>query len=172
MRGLDRAILDLVQDPHAAWLDVAGSAITILGQSEVVGTVALGVAIVRRRAGRADWWVPLALAAVVALEVALKLTVAQAPPPHELSRSLALIPFIESPLRNAFPSGHLARVAFMVTALRWPGWTAPVAVLLMAITRVYLAEHWPSDVLGGWLLGYGVATIAIASSPAGKRAVR
>ena len=97
---------------------------------------------------------------------------AQAPPAHDLSRSLALIPFIESPVRNTFPSGHLARVAFMVTALRWPGWTASVAIPLMAITRVYLAEHWPSDVLGGWLLGYGVATIAIASSPAGKRAVR
>ena len=158
--------------PHAAWLDVAGSAITIFGQSEVVGTIALGVAIVRRGAGRADWWVPLAVAAVVAVELALKLTIAQAPPPRELSRSVALIPFIESPVRNAFPSGHLARVAFLVTALRWPGWTAAAAVLLMAITRIYLAEHWPSDVLGGWLLGYGVAMIAVASSSAGGRAAR
>jgi membrane-associated phospholipid phosphatase len=51
-------------------------------------------------------------------------------------------------------------MAFLVTALRWPSVAAMVLVLVMALTRVYLAEHWPSDVLGGWLLGYSIATIA------------
>ena len=160
MERADRAILDALQTPHAAWLDLAASLITVLGQSEVVGVVALGVAIAWLRARRRDWWIPLLLAVVVAIELFGKLVIAQDPPPGELSRSIRFFPFIESPTHYAFPSGHVARTAFLVTALRWPWAAATLTVLVMALTRVYLAEHWPSDVLGGWLLGYAVAAIA------------
>ncbi|HEV8319422.1 MAG TPA: phosphatase PAP2 family protein, partial [Vicinamibacterales bacterium] len=106
------------------------------------------MAIARLRARRCDWWIPLLLAVVVAVEVLGKLLIAQDPPPHELSRSIQFLPFLEAPTHYAFPSGHVARMAFLVTALRWPSVAAMVLVLVMALTRVYLAEHWPSDVLG------------------------
>ena len=159
---VDRAVLDLIQVPHASWLDLVASVITLFGQTEVVGTIALGVAIVRLRYRRRDWWAPLLVAVVVGIELVLKLTVPQAPPPGELSRSIPLLPFVEGPTAFAFPSGHVARVAFLVGALRWPAGLSAVVVLGMAITRVYLAEHWPSDVVAGWLLGYGIAALARA----------
>ena len=158
--GVDRAVLDLIQLPHASWLDLAASVITLFGQTEVVGTIALGVAIVRLRNRRRDWWVPLLVAVVVGIELVLKLTVPQTPPPSELSRSIPLLPFVEAPTAFSFPSGHVARIAFLVGALRWPAGLAALVILGMAITRVYLAEHWPSDVVGGWLLGYGIAALA------------
>jgi membrane-associated phospholipid phosphatase len=162
LASADRAILDFLQLPHASWLDIGGSVVTVFGQSEVVGSIALGVALVRLRARRRDWWVPLLMVVVVGIEFVLKLTIPQDPPPHELARSVHLLPFLEAPTTFAFPSGHVARVAFLVTALRWPAGVSTAIVLLMAFTRIYLAEHWPSDVLGGWLLGYGIAVLVRA----------
>jgi membrane-associated phospholipid phosphatase len=156
---LDRAVLDIVQVPHARWLDLGASLITVLGQTEVVGTIALAVALARLRARRRDWWMPLLILVVIAIEFVMKLTIPQAPPPDELARSVHLFPFLEAPTAFSFPSGHVARAAFLVAALRWPAGVSGVAVLLMALTRVYLAEHWPSDVVGGWLLGYGIAAV-------------
>jgi membrane-associated phospholipid phosphatase len=160
LANVDRAILDVVQLPHPSWLDLAASVATILGQTEVVGTIALGVALARLRVQRSDWWMPLVLAVVLAIELALKVIVPQAAPPGELARSIPLFQFLEAPTTFSFPSGHVARVAFLAAALRWPADLSASVVLAMALTRVYLAEHWPSDVIGGWLLGYGIAALA------------
>ena len=157
LTGFDRAILDFIQVPHAYWLDLGASIVTLLGQSEVVVSIALGVAVVRLRAGRRDWWIPLLVGVVVAVELLFKLTIPQPPPPAELARAIHLFPFLEGPPAYAFPSGHVARVAFLVAALRWPGGVSAAIVFTMALTRVYLAAHWPSDVVGGWLLGYAIA---------------
>jgi len=142
---------------HTSWLDVFSSAVTLLGQAEVTAGIALGLVVARWRRGLDTATVPLLLAVVTAVEVALKLTVPQPPPPEELSRSVALVPFVHVPFAGAFPSGHVARIAFLAAVARVPAWLAVGAVALMMVTRVYLAEHWPSDVLGGLLLGLLVA---------------
>jgi undecaprenyl-diphosphatase len=160
----DRAILEFVQQANASWLDSAALLVTVFGQSEVVGSIALGVAIVRWRAQRRDWWIPLLLLVVVAVELVLKQTVPQDAPPGEFVRVFQPSPFLKPATAFGYPSGHVARVAFLVTALRWPIGLSAAIVVAMAITRIYLADHWPSDVVAGWLLGYGIARVASATA--------
>jgi len=160
LRELDRALLDLVQSVRAPWLDVSASAVTILGQAEVTGGIALGLAVARLRRGRSDAWVPLALAAVALAEIVLKTFVDQPEPSRELSRSVELVPFVHVAFAGAFPSGHVARTAFLAAVAHIPPALAVVAVALMMATRVYLGEHWPSDAVGGLFLGAVVAQVA------------
>jgi len=83
-------------------------------------------------------------------------------------------PLVEDPVAHApgysFPSGHATNVAsagLTLTLLVWPllgprGRVAmpaavAVVVLLTALDRVYLGAHYPSDVVGGIVLGTAMA---------------
>ena len=67
---------------------------------------------------------------------------------------------IAAPTDASFPSGHTAASFASVFALKTavsPLWKPALAVaLVIAFSRLYLYVHWPSDVLGGALLGAAV----------------
>jgi undecaprenyl-diphosphatase len=76
----------------------------------------------------------------------------------------------------SFPSGHVVFFSWLLVLLvvclgvgRLPrpllavAWIAAAAVLAIdCIGRIYLGEHWPSDVLGGLALGLGWTSIALS----------
>lgn len=113
---------------------------------------------------RARWWIwiGLMIAAPIA-EGLLKLAIGR-PRPESAS--------------FGFPSGHAtAAAAFAGAVLYLSGTLAPaprrlvraiaiVGVILVGFARVMLRAHWPSDVLGGFALGLGLAAAAamLASS--------
>ena len=163
LHAVDLRILQAAQTPHTALLDLGASLVSLAGQAELTASVALGVAVARLRHRRRDWAVPLAIGVVVLAESLLKVVIPQASPPHERARSIEILPSLHVPFGNSFPSGHVARAAFLLIALRAPALFALVALAIMAATRVYLADHWPSDVAGGLLLGAGVAWLARGS---------
>ena len=67
---------------------------------------------------------------------------------------------IAAPTDASFPSGHTAASFAAVFAQKTAGsplWKPALAVaLVIAFSRLYLYVHWPSDVLGGALLGAAV----------------
>ncbi len=76
----------------------------------------------------------------------------------------AIVPLVAEGDPNSFPSGHTsAAFAFALAVVRaWPGdWKraktvkAAVVVLaaLMALSRLYVGVHYPSDVLAGFVVG-------------------
>lgn len=80
----------------------------------------------------------------------------------ELAKLLISRPVIEGGGEGSFPSGTaawtLAAAAVCVRLLRRRRWAAVVAVVLVAaLSAVIVWERWhyPSDVLGGWLLAAG-----------------
>ena len=79
-------------------------------------------------------------------------------------RPLEVVPGLDphgypiSPHGNAYPSAHTAVTVAVVAALwpwmRWPWRVAGVAIaVLTACNRIYIAAHWPLDVVGGAAIG-------------------
>jgi undecaprenyl-diphosphatase len=83
-----------------------------------------------------------------------------------------IITLIPPPLTSSFPSMHTASAAAMSAALYWAdrrlGWIAVVLVLGVAVGRMAVGVHYPTDIMGGMLLG--VAAFALVR--VGHKALR
>jgi membrane protein DedA with SNARE-associated domain/membrane-associated phospholipid phosphatase len=77
---------------------------------------------------------------------------------------------------SSFPSGHatmsvavLGFLAFLTTRIIPRGWRHPIIwlfiliTLLSSISRIFLGQHWFTDVLGAWFLGSSLLLLLILS---------
>ena len=172
---LDVPIVRYVAEHRVGWLTAAMRIITDLGDDVVLLIVVLAAGVILRR--QTSSWRPLLVLLAIAvgaieLERTIKLIVARPRPPaawrvfHETGWS--------------FPSGHATHstavygsVAYLATHIRVLGqrrrvaiWvTAIGACFLIGISRVYLGAHWPTDVIGGWILATVWLWIALSAPP-------
>jgi membrane-associated phospholipid phosphatase len=154
--GLTRSI----QTAGSAGLDRAARVVSgagaPLGLALLAGAIVAGLAL-RRRFREAALVVATGLAEI---GTGLLRLMSERPRPGE-----GLVRVAESGPGTSFPSGHAADAAALGVLLghlvaNWPAPTRVLAwtglgtfVLAQGVTRVYLGAHWPSDVLGGYLLG-------------------
>jgi len=152
------AVLVAVQSALAGKPGVlpAARAMSHFGEHSL-GWVALGLlGAVLQRDRRRDWvTVAVGSFAAHAAAVVIKRIVRRTRPDHP-----AIAVNVGTPSRLSFPSAHATSTAAAAVLLRRvTGWhLVPVLVPPMALSRLVLGVHYPSDVAAGAIVGAAVAT--------------
>lgn len=138
-------------------LDVLAVVVSSLANGGIVW-IALGLVLcvkpAYRRAGIA---VLVALVLATLLGQVLLKSIIMRPRPCDVNPSFPLL--ISRPLGSSFPSGHTAAsfaaaAALVASRVPRPLWvSAGVLAVLIALSRLYLYVHFPTDVAAGAVLG-------------------
>ena len=159
---MELAVLNWIQTLRTGWLDGVMVSVSTLGDAGAVWIVLALVLLCIPRTRRAG--VTVALALVLDLIVCNGIL----KPLFDRVRPCTVNPAVEllvrCPTDASFPSGHTAASFAAAGALRAAGsrlWMPGlVLAVLIAVSRLYLYVHWPTDVLAGGLLGWGLGYAA------------
>ena len=156
MAVMEIKILDMIQNLHTTVGDHFFIGITKLGDAGIIWiflTILLLILPKMRKYGLA-MLVGLCIDVIVCNGL-LKNLVARTRP-CDVNTAIQLL--ISHPTDYSFPSGHTAASFTAVAALYFSGdkkiWKAAIVLgILIAFSRMYLYVHYPTDILGGILVG-------------------
>ncbi len=177
--GADDAASRYFKSIHGnAGLDAVMIVITSMGDVTTLFIFGIIITIIRRTR-KAGMVFLIALIVIVVLVMYIKPLVGREIPPYTFEPALelpsnfslendSLAPFAAG---FSYPSGHAARataLAFIVgyaiyNKSRKAGYAIWAFPIIIGITRLYVMQHYPTDIIGGFLFG-GMVSVVLASA--------
>lgn len=153
---MELRFLDFLQTIHTPLLDKILAFITSLGNAGIIWIVLAVVLLILPKTRKTGIIVAAALLMdLILCNLILKNLVARVRP-YDVNTAIAIL--IKKPLDFSFPLGHTAASFAAMTALflakMKKAWIAAlVLAVLIAFSRLYFYVHYPTDVLGGAVVG-------------------
>ena len=160
---MELSILHAIQQIHAPWLDAMMIFFTKLGDDGILWII-IGVGLLFFKKTR-KCGVCVLLSMLISMLVGKEFlkNVVERTRPFVVDPTVVLK--VTPPSSYSFPSGHTLDAFTSATAIflyyRKPGIAAFAVASLIAFSRMYLFVHYPTDILGGIVIGVGVAVIVV-----------
>lgn len=174
--GLDIDVTRFLQNIIPRYLDVPFSSFSLVGSFEIVLLILL---ILWVKSSKLNYFYVLIFFGLFhVVELLGKIFINHPNPPLEFVRYSIPFSFPTSGVNtgSSFPSGHMGRTAFIAIVFAFTIYYSKrfslpqkkllyfltaVAVVIMFVSRIYLGEHWFSDVVGGGILGsvFGILSL-------------